>query len=46
METNERSQQRQRATTIMSTHPSSDNRINSLNKWIPKIILEYPPLKV
>ena len=21
-------------------------RINSLNKWIPKIILEYPPLKV
>ena len=31
---------------FMSTHPSSDNRINSLNKWIPKIILEYPPLKV
>ena len=31
---------------FMSTHPSSDNRINSLNKWIPKIIIEYPPLKV
>ena len=29
----------------MSTHPSSDNRINSLNKWIPKIILKYPPIK-
>ena len=31
---------------FMSTHPSSDNRIISLNKWIPKVILEYPPLKV
>jgi Putative Zn-dependent protease, contains TPR repeats len=30
---------------FMSTHPSSDNRIISLNKWIPKVILEYPPLK-
>ena len=29
---------------FMSTHPSSDNRIISLNKWIPKIIIEYPPL--
>ena len=30
---------------FLSTHPSSDNRIISLNKWIPKVILEYPPLK-
>ena len=30
---------------FMSTHPSSDNRINSLKKWIPKIIIDYPPLK-
>ena len=30
---------------FMSTHPSSDNRIISLKKWIPKVILEYPPLQ-
>ena len=29
----------------MSTHPSSEKRIQNLNKWIPQIILEYPPLK-
>ena len=29
----------------MSTHPSSDNRIISLNKWIPEIIIKYPPIK-
>jgi len=29
----------------MSTHPSSTKRIASLNKWIPEIILKYPPLK-
>ena len=29
----------------MSTHPSTDNRIKSLKKWIPEIILEYPPIK-
>ena len=28
----------------MSTHPSSSNRIQSLKKWIPEIILEYPPI--
>ena len=27
----------------MSTHPSSDTRIKSLKRWIPEIILEYPP---
>jgi len=29
----------------MSTHPSSTRRIDSLKKWIPEIILEYPPIK-
>ena len=29
----------------MSTHPSNDRRIESLNKWIPEIIIEYPPIK-
>ena len=29
----------------MSTHPSSDKRIASLKKWIPEIILKYPPIK-
>jgi len=29
----------------MSTHPSSDRRIQSLQGWIPEIILEYPPIK-
>ena len=28
----------------MSTHPSSAKRIQSLNKWIPEVILEYPPI--
>jgi predicted Zn-dependent protease len=28
-----------------STHPSSDKRIANLNKWIPQIILTYPPIK-
>ena len=30
---------------FLSTHPSSDNRIKNLEKWIPKIILDYPPIK-
>ena len=29
----------------MSTHPSSDTRIANLKKWIPEIILQYPPIK-
>ena len=29
----------------MSTHPSALKRIESLKKWIPEIILEYPPIK-
>ena len=27
-----------------STHPSSTKRIVNLNKWIPEIILKYPPI--
>jgi predicted Zn-dependent protease len=27
-----------------STHPSNDRRIANLNKWIPEIILKYPPI--
>jgi Zn-dependent protease with chaperone function len=29
----------------MSTHPSSTRRIESLQNWIPEIIIEYPPIK-
>ena len=29
----------------MSTHPSSETRITNLKKWIPEVIMEYPPLK-
>jgi len=29
----------------MSTHPSSERRIESLRKWIPEIIVEFPPIK-
>ena len=29
----------------MSTHPSSVTRITNLKKWIPEIILEYPPIR-
>ena len=28
----------------MSTHPSSAKRIESLKKWIPEIIITYPPI--
>ena len=27
-----------------STHPSSSKRIVNLNKWIPEIIIKYPPI--
>ena len=30
----------------MSTHPSPSRRIENLKKWIPEIILKYPPIKV
>ena len=28
----------------MSTHPSSQRRIENLKKWIPEIIIKYPPI--
>ena len=28
----------------MSTHPSSSRRIESLKKWIPEVIVKYPPI--
>ena len=28
-----------------STHPSSTKRIANLNKWIPEVILKYPPIR-
>ena len=28
----------------MSTHPSSDRRINALRNWIPEIIIKYPSI--
>ena len=31
---------------FMSTHPSSKKRIENLNKWINKVIIEYPPIKI
>ena len=29
----------------MSTHPSSSKRIETLKKWIPEVIIKYPPIK-
>ena len=29
----------------MSTHPSSERRIETLKNWIPEIIIKYPPIK-
>jgi predicted Zn-dependent protease len=29
---------------FLSTHPSSDNRIKNLKKWINEIIVKYPPI--
>jgi len=29
----------------MSTHPSNTKRIENLKKWIPEIIIKYPPIK-
>ena len=31
---------------FMSTHPSSDNRIKQLNKWMNDVLLDYPPIRV
>ena len=31
---------------FMSTHPSSDTRINQLNEWMNEVILDYPPINL
>ena len=31
---------------FMSTHPSSNNRINDLNEKINQVILDYPPIEI
>ena len=31
---------------FLSTHPSSKKRIENLNSWINKVIIEYPPVKI
>ena len=31
---------------FLSTHPSSENRILNLKKWINEIIIKYPPIKI
>ncbi len=31
---------------FMSTHPSSTNRIKTINDWMNEVILEYPPIKL
>ena len=29
---------------FLSTHPSNENRIINLKKWINEVIVEYPPI--
>ena len=31
---------------FLSTHPSSQKRIENLNGWIKEVMIEYPPIKV
>ena len=31
---------------FMSTHPSSTNRIKTINNWMNEVILDYPPIKL
>ena len=31
---------------FMSTHPSSANRIKTINNWMNEVILDYPPIKL
>mgnify|MGYP001201648031 CR=1 FL=1 len=31
---------------FLSTHPSSANRITTINNWINDIIIKYPPIKI
>jgi predicted Zn-dependent protease len=31
---------------FLSTHPSSEKRIENLQKWINEVIIKYPPIKI
>ena len=31
---------------FMSTHPSSENRVKNLQKWVNEVIVKYPPIKI
>ena len=31
---------------FLSTHPSNNQRIENLNKWISEVIIKYPPIKI
>tara|TARA_B100001248_G_C27264125_1_gene399878 strand:- start:22 stop:855 length:834 start_codon:yes stop_codon:yes gene_type:complete len=31
---------------FLSTHPSNNQRIANLNKWISEVIIKYPPIKI
>ena len=31
---------------FLSTHPSSEKRIENLNNWISEVIIKYPPIKI
>ena len=31
---------------FLSTHPSSDNRINNIEGWLNEIIIKYPPINL
>ena len=30
---------------FLSTHPSSEKRIENLNNWISEVMIKYPPIK-
>ena len=45
LEKNARKKKRKEPPQFLSTHPSSKNRIASLNGWINEIIIKYPPIK-
>ena len=31
---------------FMSTHPSSNKRLENLNKWMSEVMINYPPIKI
>ena len=39
------SQKGKKPPQFLSTHPSTENRIENLKRWVNEIIIEYPPIK-